>query len=138
MRADRVLTINDYYDGPRLGIAELDGVPYIYEAEHDHSTEHFGDTYYLSPVDSDLLVLVLEDWKIFERWDAAFRAKQTSEATHPALPHERARHDELKIAIGTRLRTDPENRVYARGIFGRSAPDDTWQGTTVAWTRIDT
>ena len=61
---DRVLTINDYYDGPRLGIAEVKGVPHIYEAEFDQSTDEYGDTYLLSPVDEELLALVLEDWAI--------------------------------------------------------------------------
>jgi len=31
MAWDRVHTVNDYYDGPRRGIADVDGVPYIYE-----------------------------------------------------------------------------------------------------------
>lgn len=38
MSTDCVLTINEYYDGLRLG-------PHIYEAEFDHSTDEYGDTY---------------------------------------------------------------------------------------------
>jgi hypothetical protein len=71
MNPDRVLTVDEYYDGPRLGVAELNGVPYIYEAEFDHSTDECGDTYFLSPIDPELLALVLEDWAIWCRWDAA-------------------------------------------------------------------
>ena len=73
MNPDRVLTVNEYYDGPRLGVAELNGVPYIYEAEFDHSTDEYGDTYFLSPIDPELLALVLEDWAIWCRWDAAHK-----------------------------------------------------------------
>lgn len=74
----RVLTINDSYDGPRLGLAELRGVPHIYEAEFDHSSDYYGDTYFLSPIEPDLLALILEDWRFgfvgmlhlsFEMWD---------------------------------------------------------------------
>ena len=54
MAWDRVHTVNDYYDGPRLGIADVDGVPHIYEAEFDHSSDEYGDTYYVSPVDETL------------------------------------------------------------------------------------
>jgi len=50
MNPDRVLTVNEYYDGPRLGVAQPNGVPYIYEAEFDHSTDEYGDTYFLSPI----------------------------------------------------------------------------------------
>ncbi len=45
---DKILTIHDYYYGPRLGIAEWSGVPHIYEAEYYHSTEEHGQ-YFLSP-----------------------------------------------------------------------------------------
>ena len=65
---DRVYTVNDYYDGPRLGIADVDGVPHIYEAEFDYSSDEYGDTYFVSPVDEGLLALVLEDWEIWLRW----------------------------------------------------------------------
>jgi len=65
MAWDRVHTVNGYYDGPRLGIADVDGVPHIYEAEFDHSSDEYGDTYFVSPVDESLLALVLEDWEIW-------------------------------------------------------------------------
>jgi hypothetical protein len=61
---DRVLTINDYYDGPRLGVAEFRGVAHIYESEFDHSSDDYGDTYVVSPIEPELLALVLEDWAI--------------------------------------------------------------------------
>ena len=60
-------TVNDYYDGPRLGIAEVDGVPHIYDAEFDHRSDEYGDTYFVSPVYKSLLALVLEDREIWLR-----------------------------------------------------------------------
>ena len=81
MNPDRVLTVNEYYDGPRLGVAELNGVPYIYEAEFDHSTDEYGDTYFLSPIDPELLALVLEDWAIRCRWDAAHKRGEATLAS---------------------------------------------------------
>lgn len=133
MKPDRVLTINDYYDGPRLGIAELRGLPHIYEAEFDHSTEEFGDTYFLSPVDPELLALVLEDWEIWLRWEEAYRRREVSVESHPALPHERARHEELKHVIGDRLKTDPNTRCYLRGRFSRAPEGSAWDGMLVEW-----
>jgi hypothetical protein len=134
---DRVLTINDYYDGPRLGIAEFGGVAHIYEAEFDHSWEDHngelcGDTYFVSPIAPDLLDLVLEDWAIWLRWDAAFKSGETDLDTHPALPHERLRHEELKQLTGDRLRTDPQCRRRVRATFGGKG----WDGTTVEWTDV--
>jgi hypothetical protein len=45
MKLDRVLTVAKYRDAPRLGIAELNGVPHIYESEFDERTEEYRDTY---------------------------------------------------------------------------------------------
>jgi len=99
MKADRVLTINDYYDGPRLGIAELDGIPHIYEAEFDQSSDEYGDRYFLSLIDQELLAAVMEDWAIWCRWDEAHKRGEAVSETHPALPYERSRHAELKQLI---------------------------------------
>ena len=143
MKPDRVLTINDYYDGPRLGIAEVDGIPHVYESEFDHSSDDYGDTYFVSPVDPELASLVLEDYAIYSRWAAAFKRKEVTVESHPALPRERPRHEELLAAIGDRLRTDPENRRYFKATFDSVEPVGDWGGTTVAWVplpvpRLDT
>jgi hypothetical protein len=121
MSTDRILTVNEYYDGPRLGIAELDGVAHVYEAEFDHSTDEYGDTYFLSPVEPELLALVLEDWEIWLRWQAAHERGDADLQSHPALPAERARHEELRRRIGSRLKTDPARRVYRKAEFTATA-----------------
>jgi hypothetical protein len=119
---DCVYTVNDYYDGPRLGVAEVDGVPHIYEAEFDHSSDEYGDTYFASPIDENLMALVLEDWEIWLRWQSAFQVGEASIETHPALPQDRERHEALKAAIGDRLRVDRKQAKYLKARFA-SAPN---------------
>ena len=114
---DRVYTVNGYYDGPRLGIADVDGVPHVYEAEFDHSSDEYGDTYFASPVDENLMALVLEDWEIWLRWESAFKAREASVESHPALPQDRDRHRALQLAIGDRLRADRERAKYLKARF---------------------
>jgi hypothetical protein len=138
MKIDRVLTINDYHDGPRLGVAELNGVPHIYEAEFDHSADEYGENYFLSPIEQSLLELVLEDWGIWCRWHQAYTKNEVAHDSHPALPGDRARHEELKQLIGNGLRSDPENRARYKGSF--TTPPEcrgTWNGTLVRWERND-
>ena len=125
MKFDRVLTVNHYHDGPRRGVAELDGAPHIYEAEFDHSGEEYGDTYFLSPIERALLALVLEDWAIRRRWEAAFARGETTRESHPALPVDRRRQEVLVREIGDRLRIDPEHCRYFRGRFARR-PSGLW------------
>ena len=119
---DRVYTINDYFDGPRLGIADVDGVPHIYEAEFDHSSDEYGDTYFASPVDGNLLALVLEDWEIWLRWQSAYQAAKASIEAPPALPQDHERHQALTTAIGGRLRADRARAKYLKARF-ESAPN---------------
>jgi hypothetical protein len=132
MAWDRVYTINDYYDGPRLGIADVDGVPNVYEAEFDHSTEEYGDTFFVSPVDEGLLALVLEDWEIWLRWNSAFKRSEVTVESHPALSEDRQRHEALKVAIGDRLRVDRAQAKYMRARFETLPLDG---GTIVEWRR---
>lgn len=98
----------------------MDGVPHIYESEFDHSSDEYGDTYFVSPVDEGLLILVLEDWEIWLRWDAAFKRGEASIQSHPALPEDRERHEALKIAIGDRLRVDHAQAKYMKARFQTS------------------
>ena len=137
MKADRVLTVNDYYDGPRLGIAELDGIAHIYDAEFDHSTDEYGDTYFLSPIDQKLLTDVMEDWAIWCRWHEAYKRGEATKVSHPALAHERLRHEELKRLVGDRLKSDPANRARYRASFF-TPPEclGTWNGTIVQWSTL--
>jgi hypothetical protein len=133
MSWDRVHTVHDYYDGPRLGIADVDGVPHIYEAEFDHSSDDYGDTYFVSPVDESLLALILEDWKVWLRWNSAFKRGEVSIESHPALPEDRARQEALKIAIGDRLKVDRAQARYVKAKFSASPQDG---GATVEWCAV--
>lgn len=117
MPTDQILTVHDYYDGPRLGIAEWNGVPHIYEAEYDHSTEEYGDTYFLSPIEPELLVLVLEDWNIWLRLAAARKKNEVPADPHGVLPIDSERFAVVKKSIGDRLRSDPGNRRHMRAAF---------------------
>jgi hypothetical protein len=136
MSWDRVLTVNDYYDGPRLGIAEVNGIPHIYEAEYDHNGEEFGDTYFLSPVDEELLSLILEDWKIWLRWDVAFKKNEVTIETHPALPTDRDRHETIKLAIGNRLRVNTKEAIYLKAEFRNLLGATALDGLEVQWVLI--
>lgn len=132
---DRVLTVHDYFDGPRLGVTELNGEPQIYEREFDHEADEYSDSYFLSPIDSVLLTLILEDWEIWLRWEAEFKAGRVDQSTHPSLPADRSRHNELAALIGDRLKTDPGNRKRFKPQFEWSGPGlvSTWYGVHVTW-----
>lgn len=117
MFSDQVLTVDDYCDGPRSGLAELDGDLHVYQAEFDHNTDKYGDTFYLMPIGAELAGLLLERWNIFLRWDAARRKGLVGLEEHPALPEERDLLDRLNHEIGGQLKVEPDAAVFCRGTF---------------------
>lgn len=131
MAWERVLTVNEFWDRPRLGIADVYGAPHIYQSPFDQELDDYADHYLVSPVDPELIALVLEDWAIWTRWSEAFDRGESTRETHPALPDDRRRHDELKLLIGSRLAADPENSriLWARFRNVRRG----WNGLEVEW-----
>src|SRR4051794_13023977 len=109
MPYERVFTMCDYYDGPRHGVALFEGVPHMYDAERDH-----GDTaYVLRPIDEATLAIAVEAWAIWLRWEDAFHAGTAPEGSHPSLPEDRARHDELRVRYDAALAALPATGVRA-------------------------
>ena len=117
MSFERVHTMTDYYDGPRGGVAEFGGIPHLYENEWDDAADNYASTFRLSPISPDLMALALEHWDIWERWWTAFYSGLATQETRPALPADRARHDELDQILKRRLKIDPHDYIRARATF---------------------
>jgi hypothetical protein len=81
----------------------------------------------LTPVPSDVLLLALEDWAIWRRWETAFHEGRATQETHPALPEDRLRHDEIKPILASRLVTNVHARIRAHAVF-RPTEDPSWNG----------
>ena len=135
MAWERVYTINNFWDRPRLGVADLSGRPHIYESPFNQAKDDYEDFYVVSPIEAELLALVLEDWEIWIRWCEAIDRGETSKETHPALPQDRARHNELKALIDTRLKPDPTNSQKLKAEFRNVRLG--WNGLEVQWSEAE-
>lgn len=114
---DLIYTIENIHDGlPIAGAANFEGHPHYFECEFDADADEFID-YRLTPLTAATLRLVLEKWQIWLRWEAAMRAGQTPLETHPALPTERLRYDELQEAIARAIREARNDSLLARAQF---------------------
>jgi len=114
-----VYTVTDWYDGPREGTANYRGAPHHYrsvcfDADGWDADE---DRFQLTPITEADLALALEDWAIWRRWEDAFNDGLVSQDSHPALPTDRQRHDELSALLAVRLRTNTDISVAAHGEF---------------------
>jgi hypothetical protein len=90
-----VHTMTAYYDGARGGIANHHGRPHVCESLFEDAPDGT-DVFLLQPIDDETFRLAMEDWAIWCRWERAFHSRQTTQDTHPALPENRARHQELE------------------------------------------
>ncbi len=137
---ETVYTMPSWYDGPREGIADYQGRPHLFISEWSDAVELEPDSFQLMPIDPETFALALEDWAIWLRWSAAFHRGETTSETHPALPEDRARSEELRRLLEGRLTIDPALAFRAAAEFeiGRASASGVFDGREwrVCWTPL--
>ena len=81
---ERVLTMTDYHDGPRGGIAYFRGTPHLYESKCVDIDSEAEDEFVLTPLSPEVVDAALEDWAIWLRWEEAFHRGDAQQDSHPA------------------------------------------------------
>jgi hypothetical protein len=125
----------DYYDGPRAGVADFQGEPHYFECPEDESIG-YSSYYYLRKIDEEAFRLALEDYEIWKRWKAAFDAGKATLESHPCLPSEKERHDELSAYLEERLKVDTKKdlKVIPRFEYRlRKLSDERAESIWVKW-----
>jgi hypothetical protein len=112
---ESVFTVVEYHDGPRTGIAHFHGQPHFYECIFDDAKDEYLELFRLTPLDKETFQLAMEDWNIWRRWESAFHSGKTDLSSHPALPNEAARHEELKRILDGLLVTNLGNATTRIG-----------------------
>jgi hypothetical protein len=130
MTWERVYTIWHYHDGPRSGVADFQDSPHFFVCVFDEAQDDWSDLFQLSAIDPSLMPLIEERREIFLRWKRALLEKKTPIDTHPALPGERARYDEISKTIDP-MSANPKNPRMARASFRKINVDGL--GTEVEW-----
>jgi hypothetical protein len=136
---ETVFTVTDYYDGPRQGIANYLGTPHFYECLFDETKGNYSELFRLTPVTAEIFGVAMEDWAIWRRWESAFHSGIVEAETHPALPHETERHEELKLILDKVLVTDQTNAITRLGQFQvlgeANLPKGVMRPLQVKWTQ---
>lgn len=114
---EQVFTVTDYYDGPRQGVASFKGRPHFYDCIFSEARGDFSELYRLTPIPDHIFELAKEDWDIWKRWELAFHAGNTTLKSHPALPQDKARHEEIRAVLEPILKTDNEYSIVQTGVF---------------------
>ncbi|WP_406431331.1 hypothetical protein [Streptomyces sp. NBC_01589] len=70
---ERVYVELEWYDGPRFGLAGVDGKPHYFQNDdYDHACG--ADEYRVWPASEAAVVLEREQWAIFARWNQRHEA----------------------------------------------------------------
>jgi len=133
MTWERVYAIHGFHDRPRSGVADHGGQPHFFECEFSEALDDYTEKYLLSPIDAELLALVVEHWAIWIRWREAFHRGEVTIGKHPALDEDKERNEELTRAISDRLKIVPENAQAMKATFRWPRPNPCRDECEVQW-----
>lgn len=93
---ERVYVENEWFDGPRAGIADVQGAPHRFKALYDDTENQSLGTVFVWPVDEITVELEQEQWRIFAAWNVLYEAGEATAESHPAYGGKSARWDEIE------------------------------------------
>lgn len=105
---ERVHVELDWYDGPRGGLADVEGVAHYFQAVHSYSRGEPDDEYFVWPASETTLAMEREAWTIFVDWNARYETGAATTDTHPAIEGANARYDELTALLAP-CRAEPND-----------------------------
>ena len=96
---ETVYVENEWYDGPRAGIGDVNGVPHRYVSLFDEEEDQYLETFLIWPVDRQVLELEIEQWRIFVEWNALYESGRADVNSHPGHGGRNARWDEIEALL---------------------------------------
>ena len=96
---EHVYVENEWYDGPRAGVADVQGVPHRFRSEFDHDEDDYLGTYLVWPISPLSLQLEIEQWQIYVAWNELFEAGKVDTDSHPGHGGLNERYDEIRTAL---------------------------------------
>ena len=111
---DHVYIENDWYDGPRSGLAIVGGAPHYFQAvDSYHHPDEPDDEYFVWPATESALALEQEQWAIFIEWNTRYKAGTATVDDHPGHGSVSARYDELATLLAPYRALPPGARRLA-------------------------
>lgn len=107
----------DFYDGPRSGIADVNGQPHRFATPFDDAIDDYLDAFLIWPINQEALSLEIEQWHIFVEWYALYEDGKADTAPHPATGGVNPRWDELDALLEPGRSAVPETAVEAEAVF---------------------
>lgn len=111
---EHVYVENEWYDGPRSGIADVNGKPHRFKSLFDEKDDEYLGTFLVWAIDADELALEQEQWQIFVAWNERNEVGTVGVDSHPGHPGTNRRWDELATLLEHRRQAVPLDAKRAR------------------------
>lgn len=112
--AEHVYVENEWYDGPRAGVANLCGEPHRFVSQFDEKEDEYLGTFLVWPIDASELALEQEQWQIFVIWNEQYEAGKVGTESHLGHPGTNKRWDEINSLLKVRRESVPANARRAK------------------------
>jgi hypothetical protein len=110
---ERVHVELEWHDGPRAGLADVDGKPHYFQGDDwDHADE--ADAYRVWPASDMAVEWEREQWAIFARWNERYEVGAAGPETHPGQGGIDPRYDELAVLLAP-FRQAPDDARWLVG-----------------------
>jgi hypothetical protein len=112
--SENVLVENEWYDGPRAGIANINGRPHRFVSQWDEEEDEYLGSFLVWPIHADEVALEQEQWRIFAAWNEQYEAGEVDASTHPGRPGTNERWDEIASQLAGPRATVPSTAQRAK------------------------
>jgi|SRR5579863_2306415 len=112
-----VFTVDEYYDGPRTGVANFHGEPHFYDCIFDEKRSDYSNLFQLTPIDQHTFELALAAWGLWRKWEIAYHQGKVKWESHPALRADKTKYRKMAKGLEGLLQTDPQRSVTRLGQF---------------------
>jgi|ERR1700674_1772551 len=132
-----VFKLEEFYFGPRKGVANYLGQPHYYDRIFDQDEHDYSDLYQLTPIDHRTFDLAVEAWEIWRKWEFAYHTEKVSLKSHPALRADTTKYKKMCRVLTSSLKTNPRTSITRRGNFsvigGPKLPKGVLRPLEVSW-----
>jgi hypothetical protein len=104
---------NEWFDGPMVGVADVDGKPHRFFRRFDDAEDEYMGTFLVWPIEDAELKLEQEQWQIFAAWNEEYEAGRVGVDSHPGHPGTNERWGEIDALLKSNRVSAPENATPA-------------------------
>lgn len=104
----------EWYDGPRAGIADINGMPHRFKSLFDEGEGEYLGTFMVWPVDKRVVDLEIEQWCIFVDSNALYESGHADTDSHPGHGGRNARLEEIESQLKQSRSNVPASAKRAR------------------------